>query len=265
MRVETIVPPINKRVLEAWDETSAGGFGDPGRGAWFPYGYQPGVSATATAFWDGIQGAAPARVHPSNGFFFYKMTSALNSQNGLMVTTFGIPLTRRYGVAPAIAPAAGWPLRKYYFACIAWREAITASTPYRIGIGQASPLEANGTLTGYDVVSDAALNAGRWTLRSRLANGGALTVDLDTGLDPLLAPLLFEFIYTESLAPTLEVKIGGISQKIYAGQAQMVSAAAPGASKPRWIPQVFQGVGAGSIVGAIDWLGGGHYYLEDQS
>jgi hypothetical protein len=90
---------------------------------------------------------------------------------------------------------------------------------------------SNGLLTtlgldsGIFLVSDPAINGGRWTCRYRLTVGGAITTAADSGVALDTSFHVLGFRYTEGAQPTLEALVDGVTVTMLTGQAAIPAAA----------------------------------------
>jgi hypothetical protein len=94
---------------------------------------------------------------------------------------------------------------------------------------------SNGLLTtlgldpGIFLVSDPAINGGRWTTRYRLTVGGAITTADDSGVALDTSFHVLGFRYTEGAEPTLEALVDGVTVTTLTGQAAIPAANATNA------------------------------------
>lgn len=105
------------------------------------------------------------------------------------------------------------------------------------------------TSAGYELVSRSDVNGGRWTVRVRLADAGALTVVQDTGIDPATTTILHAAMRLEyTTNPRLLWVLNGLEFGILQGLANLPFAA----SNSLQVVGLCQGLSVGGGVGQLD-------------
>lgn len=155
------------------------------------------------------------------------------------------------GADMANAPAASRvPLRHQLEVVIFRTTPVVAVAPLSFGVlNNANARELSDTaVAGYEVVSRSDVNAGRWTVRARFSNGGALQTIQDTGIDPATTPQIHAALrYEHALTPRLSCYINGVEYGVISGQSSM-----PVMGTSLQTIGLAQGLSAGGGVGQID-------------
>ncbi len=206
---------------------------------------------------------APTYVDVGNGVRAWRMVSAVNTLTGRLASYFDYRLNRNPLLAPLL-PALGEPLLRSTFECVAWRDVLTAGVLYSVGVRSQVPhvsYAGGGSSMGFELCSNPAVNAGRWTVRHRLLAGGAVVTATDTGVVPTANPARMRFQFATFPAPAFTIELNGVLVFTAAGAANLPSAAL-GASE-LYGPAFCSGDNPGSAVGATDWLAAARYTLEE--
>jgi hypothetical protein len=116
---------------------------------------------------------------------------------------------------------------------------------------------------GYELVSRSDLNGGRWTVRVRQVNAGALTVVQDTGIDPANGPIFAKLIFRSVLnSPRLSFLIGqGTTLAefgVVSGYANM-----PLGNGNLQTQGIVQGLGVGGGAGQVDRVKSGRFTVRE--
>lgn len=263
-RLETIVSPVSQKIFEAWDQMSLSGVPL----AQHPWLSQQGNwSALQANFWPTTGGGAFAEtLHPVLGTVAWKGVTALNTWNAHVASWFGMPLSRRYstGAPTQLTPNQGWPVRRYYFGVLAWREALTAGVQLSVGIRRGgNALAEILTTTGFELICDSGINGGNWTPQQRLVSNAAIVPGPDSGVSGLNLVSLLEFLYTESAVPTLTMSVNGTVVQTITGNANMPAIEPANASGLLWEPSVIFG-GAAAPANDVAWYAGSHIYVQNE-
>jgi hypothetical protein len=146
-----------------------------------------------------------------------------------------IPVHQRFAAGVNVIPAGAYsrPLREYTLELPA-RQLIagTAIFEHGIGFGNAN-IPSIGAEPFAIFSSDPATNAGRWRIRYRLVNGGAVLGNVDTGLVPT-AWHKFGLRYTEGNPPKLEWLIDEVPIFSLSGDANMITVTNKGQLMAPW-------------------------------
>lgn len=175
-------------------------------------------------------------------------TSASATRKTAATSRYLFPLGEDMSLEPATAR---YSLRHQYEAVIFRTTPLIALAPlafgYVVNAGQAELSDI--TTVGYEIVSRSDVNGGRWTVRARFANAGALQIVQDTGIDPAVTPTIHaELRYDHALTPRLSVWINGTEYGVLSGLASIPVVST--ATLHSW--GIVQGLSAGGGVGQID-------------
>lgn len=112
---------------------------------------------------------------------------------------------------------------------------------------------------GYELVSRSDVNAGRWTVRVRLVQAGALTVVQDTGINPATTPIIHACMRLQSTTnPRLSFLINGQEFGVLQGVANM-----PLANGSLQTTGLVQGLSVGGGVGQVDRSVQARWFIEE--
>jgi hypothetical protein len=208
----------------------------------------PGSTAP-TSLW--ASSASPNAVdrHPTLGLRGYKVISAVNGLGGRTAPDFVFPIGRRWDQVPAGARR----YRRFELESVLVRAAVVANVPYAYGVKSevgAYEMAQQTSATGLEIFSDSTINAGRWSVRSRLVDNGALTVLADTGIAATTAINARIFYEEGDAGPVFAVDVNGQRVVTLAGYAAMPSRV----SSNEFYPIFSAGRNPGSAAGATDWM-----------
>lgn len=130
---------------------------------------------------------------------------------------------------------------------------LVATTPLAFGVNWNAGAwrELSDTASaGVEIVSRSDVNGGRWTIRRRLLDGGALTVIADTGIDPAAFPggVHIVFRFESGTIPRASFILNGVEFGVMQGLAAMPFAASGNTQQIGW----GQGLSAGSLANQLD-------------
>jgi hypothetical protein len=178
-----------------------------------PYVAAGQVDVAQTNFpFQGLGGVAPTFV-TQNGLGARRFAPGTN-QTCIAYSMFGMPLKRDLSLIPA-------SVRRQYIHT--WDTVLARATPLIAGVKCTIGLQDDGvefTTAGGGIVlsSQSTENAGRWTLKYYLINGGAIQTGADSGVVPDGTPQHFQFKYHDVYpSPYLEISINGVLKYTVSG------------------------------------------------
>lgn len=170
--------------------------------------------AASVAMFDSVGGAALQYVTRAEGWA--RRFAAGSAQTCAAYSRFGFPLGRDLSVFPA--SIRNELQRRYVWDCVMSR-AVALSATAQLFIG----LRGDGTTVdlgdwSYGIQSLTSENAGAWTPKHNLTNGGGLVTGASTGVVPDGTPQYFRFEYYDVFpSPRLLCWINGVLRKTWSG------------------------------------------------
>lgn len=152
------------------------------------------------------------------GMLWAEASSLAATRKTRVTSRFLMPVGEDISLAPA---ASRIPLRFQHEIVIFRTAPLVAAAPLAFGIqSQGGSLFelSDTTLPGYELVSRSDVNAGRWTVRARLANAGALVVVQDTGINPATTPQIHACLrYDLDTTPKMSFIVNGVQYGLLTG------------------------------------------------
>lgn len=264
-RVDTATPPPSQRFVDLMDPPTyatsfANGLAIARRG----FVWTAGGGPRSPGVLDNINNFAPGS---SPGGLYQGALWANADGNAILfgshAQAYTSVLQMPMGVDQAAGPvSARQPLRYQLEAVLVREIPLAANVPLSFSI----QWESSGVLTlsdstaaGYELVSTSGLNAGRWTVRQRIASGGALVELEDTGIDPLVTDQVHVALrYDHTTNPRASFLVNGAEFGVRTGLAQMCT---PNAT----IQQlgISYSLSAGSTAGQMDRFRQCRYWIEE--
>lgn len=188
-------------------------------------------------------------------------TSAVATRKHMSTDRWYIPL----GADQAALPASARQPMLYELECLTWRTTPLAASPLAFTIGynggSASVLQDPATnQQGYQVISDPAINAGRWTVQVRLVAGGAITTLVDTGIDPAVQPFAhLKIRYEHTTNPRLSCLVNGVEYGVLQGLANLPQQT----TNTKQDLGLVQGLSVGGAAGQVDRMKQGRFRIQE--
>lgn len=160
----------------------------------------------------------------ADGQFWRRASSALNTNTGYWMSSPNWPIGNDWSLLP---PAAYLPTLWQFRLVV--KRVLPAGIPGFFGVFGQSPINppSANNFCAYGLQSINTENGGRWTVKLRTVEGGAIT-SFDTGVDPSATGQLFELQYRDSTSPRIALLIDGVlvDERLGLANIPLVTAAA---------------------------------------
>lgn len=170
-------------------------------------------------------------------------------RRGSTAAAFAFPLSQDFSPPNGYAGLAlGRRFRSYLYQVACRLTAQAVGSVWEVSLAESdSGIDIGATRPGPAWVCRQASNGGRWIVRYRPVNGGAITTLADSGISPLNSWNVPGIRYVEGLTPRIEWLMNGVIVHAVAGFANMPTYPGGGLTEPGWTAMYGWAAGVGSI------------------